>query len=104
MEFKSTFDLMIGNACIQQIDVKADVSRDGADWYVSAVYADAIEVAGKCPEGEAYVEIPSSHPLHKVVLMHFLNERRADIDARWSRRLGGYPSFIHANSAGRTYP
>ena len=101
MQHKSTFDLKIGDALIQQIDVCADVERasDG-DWYVSAVYADALEIDGKCPEGEAYVEIKDDHFLHNHVLMHFLTKCHDDIERRWSRRRSsGYVSEI---SAGRT--
>lgn len=103
MQHKSTFNLTIGKALIQQIDVCADVSRcDDGDWYVSAVYFDVIERDGVCPKGEDYEEIPSSHPLHNDVLMHFLTKCHDAIEARWSRRRGDRPDWLHANSAGRT--
>jgi hypothetical protein len=93
---------MIGNSCIQQFDVKADVERDtDGDWYVSTIYSDVIEQDGKCPQGECYVEIPSAHPLHKDILMHFLTKCHDDIEERWRRRRSyRYQSTI---SAGRTF-
>jgi hypothetical protein len=93
---------MIGNSCIQQFDVKADVERDtDGDWYVSTIYSDVIEQDGKCPQGECWVEIPTTHPLHNAVLMHFLTNCSADIDEKWAeRRTYRYTSTI---SAGRTF-
>ena len=102
MKYKSTFDLMIGSALVTQIDVAAHVETYHGDWHITGVYADAIEINGQCPGGEAYVEIPASHPFHKMILDYFLNEGREDIDRDWVERTSRYPSFVHANSAGRS--
>ena len=102
MKHKSTFSLINGNALIQQFDVMAEIERgsDG-DWEISAVFHDPLEVDGKCPEGDCWVEIPTTHPLHDAVFMHFLTNCRLDIDEKWAeRRTYRYQSTI---SAGRTF-
>ncbi len=101
IQHKSTFDLVNGRALIQQFDVMADIERDtDGDWYVSTVYHDPLEVDGKCPEGDCWIEIPTTHPLHNAVLMHFLTNCSADIDQKWAeRRTYRYTSTI---SAGRS--
>lgn len=101
MEHKSTFNLTIGNALIQQIDVKADVIADSDDWYIDVVYADALQIGGECPDGEAYVEIPKDHYLYWPVLHYFEMDCEAAITERWRRRHQSGTAYSTI-SAGRT--
>lgn len=107
MEFKSTFDIKIGDAVLlHQQDVMAWVEFDDDDgWWISAVYADAIEIDGKCPSGDdGYVEIPKGHFLYQPVLDFFTKEHGDDIARKWAQnRRSAYRSFSTI-SAGRTYP
>jgi hypothetical protein len=105
MEFKSTFDLKIGDkVLLHQQDVMAYVEFDDDDgWWISAVYADAIEIDGECPKGDdGYVEIPKSHFLYKPVLDFFMGEHREDIDSEWSQRRYRRSAVYSTISAGRT--
>jgi len=103
MQHSSTFDLMIGNALITQIDVCADVVIERGDWHIDTVYADAIEIDGKRTKNSRdYVPIPESDPLYKNVFMHFLTKCRADIDERVARRAPAPLMISSTVSAGRT--
>lgn len=104
MEFKSTFDLMIGgDVLLHQQDVMAWVEFDDEGWWISGIYADPIEIGGECPRSDdAYVEIPKGHFLHQPVLDFFMKEHSDDIDIEWSqiryRRVAAYSAI----PAGRT--
>lgn len=104
MEHRSTFDLTVGNALLWQGDVMAEIGRDhGGDWCVEAIYADPIEVDGKCPTTRhAWVQIPVSHWLHTPVRMHFMLGCRDEISERWDRHKWRYAPIRSRLSAGRT--
>jgi hypothetical protein len=104
MEHTSDFQLMIGNACIQEFAVMAEVERDtDGDWCIGAVYADALMKDGKVLRGSRdWVAIPADHMLYKPVLLHFLNSCRHDIDERWERHSWRYQPARSLVSAGRT--
>lgn len=104
MNHQSTFDLMIGNACITQFDVMAEIKRDSADeWYVAGIYADAIEKDGKrCTNSRDWERIPGTHPLYQQIMLHFLKGCRDEISDRWERHGWRYePRDFYVNQAGR---
>jgi len=101
MEIKSTFEIRIGDALIHQQDVMAWVEMDDDGWWISAIYADALEIGGKCPRGDAYVEIPRDHYLHKPIADFFEKECSSDIDAEWAQ-IHRAPRYYSRISAGRT--
>ena len=92
---------MINNACITQIEVMAEIERDlDGSWCVAAIYADALEIDGKCPSGSrAWVLIPPGHHLYSPVLMHFYKSCHDDIDERWQRNRSWRIQPKHAGRA-----
>lgn len=103
MEHKSSFQLMIGNACIQEFDVMADIKRDRiGQWYIAGIYADALEIDGKIStKAFEWVRIPGDDPLHMPVMKHFHTNCSDDISDRWERHSWRYQPSRSLVSAGR---
>jgi hypothetical protein len=102
MQQLSTFNLTIGNALLWQGDVMAEIFRDtDGGWYVFAVYADPLEIAGKPVGPREWVEIPADHFLHDPVKEHFEKNCADKISDRWERHAWRYMPPRSLVSAGR---